>query len=239
MLRRAIRRLLGISSRDHTDHISSELEELRDAVLSNAAEIEDLRTDLTARVEDIEEWRQQRDEHIDSNAQAVEHLLEALTHQLEAEGREEKQSIDDEIAAKLADIDERLTALEKAYNVRKTGEEPSGRTSKRPSSRLVDKNGQPTNLAGTAEDAKQGEQLWKKATKAQRSVLKTMYDAGYPMSYKEIAEEVGRSVSTVKNHINNLKAAGFEFKEDEGHNNAKKYMVDDRVKAFLTLRLNE
>jgi len=225
-------RLLGGKGGEDEKDISTEIKRLREEIGSQ-------QEDLEQRLSDIEEWTEEKDEHIEKNAQAVEHLIEAIAHTLESDEEQVKNAMPEELAAYLADIEERLAKLEKHSTPPKKSVEPATSSSKRPSKRLVDEDGRTSTVVETAEGAKAGEELWKQATPAQRSILQTMYDAGYPMSYKELAEEVGRSVSTVKNHINNLKSAGFDFKEDSGHNNAKKYMIDDRVKAFLTLRLNE
>lgn len=234
-----LRRLIDAVSEDCVETLSDEIADLREEVLSNRTQIQAARRDMDDRVSSIESWREERDDHIDTNAQAVEHVIEALHHKVKSEESGPGAPVSDEVAAYMADLEERIAQLENRLAVEDEGLEASGRPTNRSTRRPDDVDGRPGSLAGTAEDAKVGEQLWRKATPAQQSVLQAMYDTGYPMSYKEIADEVGRSVSTVKNHINNLKASGYDFKEDAGHNNAKKYMLDDRIKAFLTLRLNE
>jgi DNA-binding CsgD family transcriptional regulator len=234
-----LRRLIDAVSQDRVETISDEIADLREEVLSNRTQMRAARSDLEERVSSIESWKEERDDHIDTNAQAVEHIIEAVHHTVDSGEDPSEAALPDEAIAYMAELEERVAQLENRLDVEKTSLESSGRPTNRTIGRPDDVDGRPGSLAGTAEDAKTGERLWQKATPAQQSVLQTMYDAGYPMSYKEIADEVGRSVSTVKNHINNLKAAGYDFKEDAGHNNAKKYMLDDRIKAFLTLRLNE
>ncbi len=234
-----LRRLIDAVSEDRVETLSDEMADLREEVLSNNKQIRTLEDDVDNRISEIETWRDQRDEHIDTNARAVEHVIEAFNHTVKSGRDSPESSVPDEIVAYIAELEERVTELESHLGTEKAALEPSGRPTNRSAGRPDDGDGRPGSLAGTAEDAKVGETLWSKATPAQQSVLQAMYDAGYPMSYKEIADEVGRSVSTVKNHINNLKATGYNFKEDAGHNNAKKYMLDDRIKAFLTLRLNE
>jgi len=234
-----LRRLIDAVSQDRVETISDEIADLREEVLSNRTRLQAAESNLDDRVYSLETWKAQRDEHIDTNTQAVEHIIEAVHHTFESGEDGSSGSVPDEAAAYMAELEQRVARLEKRLEEEKRPSEASGRPTNRTTRRPDDVDGRPASLAGTAEDAKAGEQLWGKATPAQQNVLQALYDAGYPMSYKEIADEVGRSVSTVKNHINNLKSVGFDFKEDSGHNNAKKYMLDDRIKAFLTLRLNE
>lgn len=95
------------------------------------------------------------------------------------------------------------------------------------------------NINQTAKRIEEGRRLWKKATDAQRQIVKKMYDLGYPITYRELSSELSKSVSTVKNQMNGLKTKGFNFQEDIGANNTKKYLLDPRVKTFLTLKLND
>jgi len=96
-----------------------------------------------------------------------------------------------------------------------------------------------TRPISTTDQIEQGQNLWECATDAERDIIKTLYDAGYPYSYHELSEKLEKSISTVKNHLNNLKSKGFQFQERIGLNNTKKYLLDARVKTFLTLRLND
>ena len=94
-------------------------------------------------------------------------------------------------------------------------------------------------IKNKAEGVVDGEILWKNTTPAQKNVLKVLYESGYPMSYKELGDELNRSISTVKNHINTLKSMGVNFVEERQGNSSKKYMLDERIKSFLTMRLND
>jgi len=97
----------------------------------------------------------------------------------------------------------------------------------------------PTNADQTANNIRVGKKLWEKATDAQKRIIKKMYDLGYPVSYKELASELGNSVSTIKSHINSLKDKDLKFRITLGPNSTKKYLLDDRLKSYLTHRLND
>jgi len=190
--------------------------------------------------QELEELRSridQLDDLLDSQEEALAHVLDAVTahaeridslEELDGRVEEMEERLDDgRTAMKRVDTSFSGSAMKQAQKVSVS----SGRTDGH-DQRSMDA---AERVAGI--DA--GQQLWMDATRAQQSIMKLLYDAGYPMSYQEIAEELGRSVSTVKNHINNLKSQGVSFQEDTGHNNTKKYLLDERVKSFLTLRLND
>lgn len=136
-------------------------------------------------------------------------------------------------------LETRLEGLKTSQNTQKSIVDSKKRSINRPSGRPNILVNDEETMESKAEDAVKGEKLWSKTTPAQKNVLKVLYDSGYPMSYKEIAKELNRTVSTVKNHINNLKSMGVRFREESGKNNSKKYMLDDRVRSFLTMRLND
>lgn len=95
-----------------------------------------------------------------------------------------------------------------------------------------------TSFEWSTTSIEEGKLLWEKTTDAEREIIMELYDAGYPLTYNELANKLKKSVSTVKNHINNMKLKGFRFEETIGMNNLKRYSLDPRVKIFLTLRLN-
>ena len=100
------------------------------------------------------------------------------------------------------------------------------RSTKRTTGRPIVTTKRPTNTTSTTDQIEQGKQLWENATDTEREIIQILYDAGYPLSYSELAEKLNKSISTVKNHLNNMKAKGFEFQERTGLNNTKKYLLD-------------
>ncbi len=90
----------------------------------------------------------------------------------------------------------------------------------------------------SGEKLEEGKALWTKTSETEREIIRELYDAGYPMTYHELANTLNKSVSTIKNHINNMKLKGFDFQESIGTNNTKKHTLDERIKLFLTMRLN-
>lgn len=190
--------------------------------------------------QELEELRSridQLDDLLDSQEEAITHVLDVVTTHTER--------IDS-----LEDLDDRVDDVEQRLDDERTAERPiktsSGASDVKRAKKVLVSSGRSDGRTQRSMDAAdrvagidEGQRLWAEATRAQQGIMKLMYDAGYPMSYREIAEELGRSVSTVKNHINNLKSQGVSFQEDTGHNNTKKYLLDERVKSFLTLRLND
>lgn len=190
--------------------------------------------------QELEELRSridQLDDLLDSQEEALTHVLDVVTthteridslEDLDTRVEEMEQRLDDgRTAVKRIDASSEGSAAERAQKIVMSSGRSDGQTQ-----RGMD-------AADRVAGIDEGQRLWSEATRAQQGIMKLMYDAGYPMSYREIAEELGRSVSTVKNHINNLKSQGVSFQEDTGHNNTKKYLLDERVKSFLTLRLND
>lgn len=190
--------------------------------------------------QELEELRSridQLDDLLDSQEEALTHVLDVVTTHTER--------IDS-----LEDVDDRLEEMEQRLDDERTATEPikpsSEASDMKAARKMLVSSGRSDGQTQRSMDAAdrvagidEGQHLWTEATRAQQGIMKLMYDAGYPMSYREIAEELGRSVSTVKNHINNMKSQGVSFQEDTGHNNTKKYLLDERVKSFLTLRLND
>lgn len=228
MRERLLDALLPWRRRSGVEELREDIDEIRSHVVPEDGET------ISEQLEELQERQEDEEKRSRSNEEAIEHIIEALSHQ--AKDREQLRSV----LERIEELETRIDKMEGRLNEtsqldEKTGSEASGRTSKR-----VDGSTGRTGDAGTTQQSiDAGEQLWQETTPAQRTIIKTMYDLGYPLSYQEIADEVGRSVSTVKNHINNLKSMGFDFKEDTGYNNTKKYMLDERVKQFLTLRLND
>lgn len=150
--------------------------------------------------------------------------------------RDQNKSLEekiDRIEGKMAELSENLSKFSRANN------NTSHRETSRSQGAEVSMNQRSDGIDETAMRIKEGRRLWKKATDAQRDIIKKMYDLGYPITYRELSSELEKSVSTVKNQLNNLKSMGYDFDQDIGPNNAKKYLLDDRVKTFLTLRLND
>ena len=153
----------------------------------------------------------------------------------------------DLVSKKLENFDNRLERFEKKTENSLTTQEYANiepdrstkRSTKRTTSRPIITTKRPTNTTSTTDQIEQGKILWENATDTEREIIQALYDAGYPLSYGELAEKLNKSLSTVKNHLNNMKAKGFQFQERTGLNNTKKYLLDFRVKTFLTLRLND
>ncbi|MDY6778607.1 MAG: winged helix-turn-helix transcriptional regulator [Candidatus Nanohaloarchaea archaeon] len=229
-------RLFGSDDDDAVERLHDELDQLRDHVLHD--DDREREQPLERQVDALEAHIEELRDELRQNREALEHVVEALSHSAE------KQAAIENLEERLHTLEQHLSNVdpltrENLSNPSKPGKETSRRTSSSTSERSEGESGRAGGAVETARAVERGKRLWEKATPAQRSILQTLYDAGYPMSYKEIANDVGRSVSTVKNHINNLKSAGFDFKEDAGYNNTKKYMLDETVKAFLTVRLND
>jgi predicted nucleic acid-binding Zn-ribbon protein len=233
-----LREALGLVSDEDVDKLSHEIGEIRQAALDRD-DWEAERADLEARIEDLESVSADVQDVVESNKEALSHLVEVLSHHVEEEDSVSAEDAIDGLEARLTALDDRMERLEQSLADLSDQDFIKNASSERPSRRLDGSDGRPSSSSGQAEGVERGKDLWEQATPAQRNIIKAMYDTGYPVSYSEISNEVGRSVSTVKNHINNLKSIGFNFKEDVGYNNSKKYMLDERVKTFLTLRLND
>lgn len=150
--------------------------------------------------------------------------------------REQNKALEekiDRIESKMAELSENLSEFSSRNS------QPVQRERRRTEGSDFSRDKRSDGIDETAKRIKEGRKLWKKATDAQRDIIKKMYDLGYPLTYRELSSELEKSVSTVKNQLNDLKSIGYEFDQDIGPNNAKKYLLDDRVKTFLTLRLND
>ena len=183
---------------------------------------------------------------IEKNTESINNLNEALESLIELIENFKGLEKDESVLKDIDRLDKRISRLEQTIKTPEMSkkrvlapEKDSLASSNRPSNRPSVLSEKASRMEEKAENAVKGEELWQKTTPAQKNVLKVLYDSGYPMSYKEIARDLNRTVSTVKNHINNLKSMGVHFREKSGKNNSKKYMVDDRIKGFLTMKLND
>ncbi len=217
----AIKDWFGSGSSDDRRELSEEIEKVRKQVLGERRKVETVEKSLKTVKGDIEDHRE-----------AIEHIIDAIKQQEEA-NREYTGSIDVE------GLEERVKILENRFDAAFESVSTTDRTSGRTSKRLNEGGSDQSAVEETAQEAVEGQELWERATKAQKRIIRAMFELGYPATYKEIASDVGKSVSTVKNHINNLKSLGFDFKEEEGPNNSKKYSLDERLRAFMTVRLND
>jgi len=185
----------------------------------------------------------------ESITQEIENLKdrEIKTHKIISDYRETFLEFIDIVSGKLENFTDRLDTfgdkLEKPliHDINKEiiFSRPTNIATKKTTNRPIITTKRSTSITSTTDQIEQGELLWQNATDAEREIIKTLYDAGYPSSYNELAEKLKKSISTVKNHLNNLKSKGFKFQERTGINNTKKYLLDTRVKTFLTLRLND
>ncbi|MCJ7429128.1 MAG: winged helix-turn-helix transcriptional regulator [Candidatus Nanohaloarchaeota archaeon QJJ-5] len=233
-----IRSWLGLVQDDDLEEVEQEIDQVRDHVLTGSHSLDD-RVDLLEReTETLRDQQKSLSADVRSHDEAIEHIVEALSHiSGEIDFEDEIDGIND-LENRISAIEDKLERLEHLGVFEATStisKEASGRPDGRPS----DEDGRHSDVEALAHDVQSGKKLWDGATNAQKEVIKALYDSGYPLSYREIADNLGKSVSTVKNHINNLKSSGVEFNEEIGQNNEKKYMIDDRIQAFLTMRLND
>lgn len=234
----SIRSWLGLAHTDQVGDVEDDINQIREHVLTGSHSLQD-RTDLLERqVDTLQQERKELSAEIESHDTAIEHIVDALSH---ISGQDKEETLNDNIGGlenRISSIEDKLHRLEQ-LGVFEESSNDGSEASGRPDGRSSDQDGRHTDVEGLVHDVHSGKKLWNDATNAQREVIKTLYASGYPLSYREIADELGKSVSTVKNHINNLKSSGAEFKEEIGQNNEKKYMIDDRIQAFLTMRLND
>lgn len=238
MVWESIRSWLGLATQDELDQAHEEIDRIRDHVLTGSHALQD-RVDVVERdLGSVEQELTSLEADVRSHDEAIEHIVEALSHIGEKTIQEPENNSIKTLEDRLSEIEEKFERLESLGVFDATSEkvdDPSGRPDGRPS----EDNGRHSDVEGLVHDVQSGKEIWKKATNTQKEVIKTLYESGYPLSYREISDRLGKSVSTVKNHINNLKASGARFEEEIGQNNEKKYMIDDRIQAFLTMRLND
>jgi len=235
MLGDVIRRLLGLADGEEVSELEERLSHLEDGVKRQEDRVADLRSTVEATRQQIDSSQ----DKLDSHEEAISHLIDVLSHYTSEEKLDELFDRHETLEEQIEALQKQLEALRDEEDTHNVVADAVSPPSQRPSGRVEATDGRSTTAVETASNLEEGENLWEGTTEAQKNILKVMYDLGYPVSYKELADELGRSRSTVKNHINNMKSSGFDFKEDVGYNNAKKYMLDERVKAFLTLRLND
>ncbi len=219
-------------SLDSFEEVETEINGLREEIEELNNSIESLKRNQLDKVNTNFKSIQNLDDALETHYKAIEELLELI-------GNNESSSKFKELNKRLKDVEKELDDL-KGF-VKGSGgciEDPKDRIS-RSINRHSDQSGRNESMEDKAEGVIEGELLWEKTTPAQKNVLQTLYKSGYYMTYNEIANKLNRSVSTVKNHINTLKSMGVEFKETREGNNSKKYMLDDRIKSYLTMKLND
>ncbi len=209
-------------------------------------EFEILKSDIKHLKDELEEIKRFSKEKDERNSKSIENMNETLENFyllieeiLDKINNSENKKELNRLDKKVKDIENNFEKLLEGYRTNNVKITDNKGGMNRSISRPETMDQRNRSMKNKAEGVIDGEILWKNTTPAQKNVLKVLYESGYPMSYRELGEELNRSISTVKNHINTLKSMGVNFIEERQGNNSKKYMLDERIKSFLTMRLND
>lgn len=245
-----IRKRLGIDKHEEKikDH-EREINKIRNHVVDirekprkkiiRKIEKKDERVDgLKERIDAFYEWGLKLHKAVDNNRKALEKMTDILSDEDFPSNKTNDPSEMSRETVKENMLDQNsFGGRKKSDSYREINEESIIRNEELGANNKDDK--AHLNIDEAADGLKKGKKLWEKATDAQRQIIKKMYDLGYPVSYKELASEIGNTVSTIKSHINSMKDKDFRFRITLGPNSTKKYLLDDRLKRYLTQRLND
>lgn len=201
-------------TRDELSHIQEEVKRRNDRVNTVEQQLNTLQQqveDLSQTVDALHAWDRHIHQKLDAHDTALTELTTLLSTHLPQQAGQGQQALPQR---------------------QDTADQPPVDTTKRSIQRPDDESGRPK------DDEEAMEQLWNAVTPSQKKVVMALYELGYPASYRELAKELDRSVSTVKNHVNALKAKGVSFEEQRGPDNAKRYRLGEDIRSYLAMKIH-